>query len=103
MIIIFLEYGTDRLTNQLFGNTWESARRILRENTGGLRLSATKLILVPQNKQQPHQVRQMAQMNCTQCDAKSLWLSHIAVAVVFRKFSKSPHDLKSSNVPLSSL
>lgn len=54
MIIIFYEHGNDSLRNQRFGNVWESARSILRENNGGLRVRATKLILVLQNKQQPH-------------------------------------------------
>jgi len=54
MIIIFLEDVYDSPTNQSFDNVWGNARRILRENTAGLRVSATKLIFVTQNKQQPH-------------------------------------------------
>jgi len=54
MIIIFFEYVNDSLTNQRFDNIWDSARRILRVNTAGLRVRATKLILVLQNKQQRH-------------------------------------------------
>jgi hypothetical protein len=53
MIIIFFEYVNDSLTNQRFYNIWDSARRIFRVNTAGLRVRATKL-LVLQNKQQRH-------------------------------------------------
>lgn len=80
-------------------NSAGTDRKIFGENPVGLRLTATKLIFLPENKNSRIKPRKMAQMNCTLYGRKGLWFSQITVVVVFRKFSKQPDDLKCFKAP----
>lgn len=61
-------------------------RRILRENTEYLRVTATKLIFIPRNKQQPHHAQKNGATEL--CDMQGILFSRIAILMVFRQLSK---------------
>jgi hypothetical protein len=60
--------------------------RILRENTEDLRVTATKLIFIPRNKQQPHHAQKIGATEL--CDMQGILFSRIGILMVFRQLSK---------------